>query len=584
MDVDDERELLERHLPILRFDARELFFPTAVEPYIATSALVVDGVEVRGPGEATPEMLDHTLDRAYLRFITDADRRSVVREEARRLAGKLLGPRLGRVGYFGRMLDALFLLSVLIRPTTPRLTTVAASLKAERHGLHRTATCYGRVAEVGDWLVLHYAYFYVMNDWRSGYRGVNDHEADWEQAWLFCDPHDHTPVWVVASSHENLGADLRRHWADPECLKVGDRPVLFVGAGSHALFYRPGDYVSRIDVPALRPLLRVRRWARGALRIAEEDPEGGLGPALGAPFVDAATGDGAEIDHWQLNPLDEQRPCFGAFRGLWGLDTGDPINGERGPAGPKFDRDGGIRHSWADPVGFAGLHGSSPPSLADPDSRRHNIEAGLDHLEAEIRHSSRLLALGSHSGGPGDSAGESERLSRLHRQRTELQDLRRRLVRGELPEPGIRDHLTHPAMPLAPPAENGWILAIWATISVPLVMLLVAAPLLLAEVRVVNLLLGIAGGFTILEQLVRRRFGATLRLALFYVVLAVVLGFVSVITLSVYAFGATLVVAAALLFVGNLGELQAFRRRPEPFQPDGIDVGPDSEESRGVVG
>ncbi|MEM8926041.1 MAG: hypothetical protein AAGD35_21255, partial [Actinomycetota bacterium] len=382
MDADEQLELLRRHVPVLRFDARELFFPIAVEPYIATSALVVDGVEVRGPGETTPEMLDHTLDGAYLRFISDADRRSVVREEARRLAGKLLGPRLGRVGYFGRMLDALFLLSVVLRPTTPRLTTVAASLKAERHDLHRSATCYGRVLAVGDWLVLHYAYFYVMNDWRSGYRGVNDHEADWEQAWIYCDPDDLRPVWVAASSHENRGPDLRRHWDDPECMKVGDHPVLYVGAGSHALFYRPGDYVSRIDVPALRWLLRARRWARRTLRIAEEDTEGGLGPALGAPFVDAATGDGAEIDEWDLRHLDERRPCFGAFRGLWGLDTGDPINGERGPAGPKYDREGRIRHAWADPVGFAGLHGASPPSLADAQTRLDNIEAGLDHLEA----------------------------------------------------------------------------------------------------------------------------------------------------------------------------------------------------------
>ncbi|MEL7155231.1 MAG: hypothetical protein AAFN30_01385 [Actinomycetota bacterium] len=568
MDTDEELELLARHLPVLRFDARELFFPTAIEPYIATSALIVDGVEVKAPGEATPEMLDHHLERSHLRFISDADRRSVVREEAKRLAGKLLGPRLGRVGYFGRILDALFLLSVVIRPTTPRLTTVAASLKAERHGLHRTSTCYGRVAEVGDWLVLHYAYFYVMNDWRSGYRGVNDHEADWEQAWIFCDPEDHRPVWVVASSHENLGADLRRHWDDPELLRLGDKPVLFVGAGSHALFFRPGDYVSRIDVPALRWLVRVRLWARRALRISDSDPEGGLGPALGAPFVDAAPGDGAEVDEWDLVHLDERRPCFGAFRGLWGLDTGDPINGERGPAGPKYDREGRIRRAWADPVGFAGLHGTSPPSLADPEIRLDNIEAGIDHLDIEIRHSSRLLALAARASDRPSTIAESDRLSRLHQQRTELEDLRRRLLRGDTSEIGLRDHLNDPAVPLAPPEETGWILAIWATVSVPLVMLVIAAPLLLAEVRVVGVLLGIAAGFTLLEQLVRRHWAAALRLAVFYAVTAVFLAFVSVITLSVYAFGATLVAAAVLLFIGNLGELTAFRRRPEPFDPD----------------
>ncbi|MEM9613366.1 MAG: hypothetical protein AAF962_25710 [Actinomycetota bacterium] len=572
MDTDSQLDLLRKHLPVLRFDARELFFPTAVEPYIATSALVVEGVEVKAPGEATPEDLDHRLaDGTYLRFIAEADRRSVVREEAKRLAGKLLGPRLGRVGYFGRILDALFLLSVVIRPTTPRLTTVAASLKAERHGLHRTATCYGRAVEVDDWLVLHYAYFYVMNDWRSGYRGVNDHEADWEQAWIFCDPHTREPVWLVASSHDNLGSNLRRHWDDPELLRLGSKPVLFVGAGSHALFFRPGDYVSRIDVPWLRWLVRVRLWFRRALRIADPDPDGGLGPALGVPFVDAAPGDGAEIDDFRLVHLDEQRPCFGAFRGLWGLDTGDPINGERGPSGPKYQRDGRIRRSWADPVGFAGLHGTSPPSLADAAIRLDNIEAGITHLDVEIRHSSRLLALASRGSDQATTKRESDRLSRLHQQRTELQDLRRRLRRGQVSEIGIRDHLTDPAVPLAPPEETGWILAIWATVSVPLVMLVVAAPLLLAEVRAVGLLLSIAAGFTVLEQLVRRRFSAAIRLVAFYAAMAVFLGFVSIISLSVYAFAATLVAAAVLLFVGNLGELTAFRRRPEPFDPGPVD-------------
>ncbi|MEM9684625.1 MAG: hypothetical protein AAF942_15235, partial [Pseudomonadota bacterium] len=33
-------------------------------------------------------------------------------------------------------------------------------------------------------------------------------------------------------------------WDDPELLRLGSKPVLFVGAGSHALFFRPGDYVS----------------------------------------------------------------------------------------------------------------------------------------------------------------------------------------------------------------------------------------------------------------------------------------------------------------------------------------------------
>ncbi|MGF1597438.1 MAG: hypothetical protein ACFCVK_11015 [Acidimicrobiales bacterium] len=563
MDTDEQLTLLARHLPVLRFDGRELFFPTSVDGYIDCCALIVGGSEVAPAGGVKPELLDHALGvDSHLRFVSDEDRRSVVKAEAKRLAGKLLGPRLGRVGYFGRMLDALFLASVIVRPTTPRLTTVAAALKAERQGLHRRATCYGRVAEVGDWLVLHYAWFYVMNDWRSGYRGLNDHEADWEQAWIFCDPADRQPVWVVASSHENSGPDLRRHWDDTELIRLDERPVLQVGAGSHALFYRPGDYVSRIDVPALRWLLRVRLWARRALRIRDEELERGLGPALGVPFVDAAPGDGRQIDTWGLELLDEQRSCFGSYRGLWGLDTGDPIHSERAPAGPKFERDGGIRRTWADPVGFAGLHGTSPPSLADPRISLDHIEAAVTHIEIEIRHASRVMPLAARAGAD-EMTEQSDRLTSLLRQRIELHDLRNRLRRGEVMGRGIRDHLVYPATPIAAPRESGWLLAIWATVSVPLVMLAIAAPLLLSNLRVLGPLVGLAVGFSVLEQLVRRRFNAALRLTGLYAALAVFFGFVGVITLSLYAFGAALAVAAVLLLVWNLGEVRAFRRRVE---------------------
>jgi hypothetical protein len=572
MDWSDQIELLTRHQPVLRFDARELFFPTAVESYIATSSLIVGRSEVFGPGEVTPELLDdHLGTDGYLRFVSDHDRRSVVKGEAKRLAGKLLGPRLGRVGFFGRMLDALFLLSVAIRPTTPRLTTVAASLKAERYAMHDRPVCYGRVVEVGEWLVLHYTYFYVMNDWRSGYRGLNDHEADWEQVWVFCDPADRQPVWVVAASHENVGSDLRRHWDDTECLRIGDHPILYVGAGSHALFFRPGDYVSRIDVPALRWLLRVRRWSQRALRIREDETERGLGPALGVPFVDAATGDGREVARWDLRHLDDRRSCFGSFRALWGLDTGDPINSERGPAGPKFDRSGEIRRSWADPVGYAGLHGTSPPSLADTDLSLARISSALASIESEIEHTSRLMPLASQASAGDEMVEQSERLTSLLRQRTELEDLRHRLGRGEVPGKGIRDHLRDPAVPIALPKETGWILAIWATVSVPLLMLSVAAPLLLRNLRVLGPLVAIAAGFSLLEQLVRRRFNAVLRLVVLYVGMALFFGFVGVITVSLYAFGAVLSAAAVLLFVSNLGELTAVRRRADLIDTDPVD-------------
>ena len=44
---------------------------------------------------------------------------------------------------------------------------------------------YGHVSRDGGYVVLQYWYFYPMNDWRSTFGGVNDHEADWEQVTIF---------------------------------------------------------------------------------------------------------------------------------------------------------------------------------------------------------------------------------------------------------------------------------------------------------------------------------------------------------------------------------------------------------------
>lgn len=247
MDADQMNEsaehshLLKRHAPVLRYDDRELFFPTHVEGYLKGVALMQDDIELIPEGSVSIHDLEKAPERSHLRFVSEHDRRAVVAEEARRLARKILTPRLGRVGLFGRILDALFLVSVLVRPTVPRGTTTAAALKSDRLDLHAiTPVCYGRTFRSGEWLVLHYSYFYAFNDWRSGYRGLNDHEADWEQAWVFVDPGTKRPVWVTASNHTFKGTDLRRHWDDPELLQIGEQPVLHAGAGSHALYFRAG--------------------------------------------------------------------------------------------------------------------------------------------------------------------------------------------------------------------------------------------------------------------------------------------------------------------------------------------------------
>ncbi|MEL6983434.1 MAG: hypothetical protein AAFO29_13495, partial [Actinomycetota bacterium] len=172
----DQTELLARHAPILRLDGRELFAPTDVDRYVAASSLwdrhglVAERV--------TLEELDHRWGAgSHLRFVGDDDRRGMLAAEVKRTARRVLSPRLGRVGLLGRILDALFQLSALFRPTTPQATTAAAFDRAAKLGIHDQPVCYGRVLAAGEWLVLHYAWFYVMNDWRTSYGGAG-HRPD----------------------------------------------------------------------------------------------------------------------------------------------------------------------------------------------------------------------------------------------------------------------------------------------------------------------------------------------------------------------------------------------------------------------
>ena len=68
---------------------------------------------------------------------------------------------------------------------------------------------YGRVLRQGGWIVLHYLFFYAMNNWRSGFHGTNDHEADWEQVFVYLyEPGDGgppVPWWVAYASHDFRG-------------------------------------------------------------------------------------------------------------------------------------------------------------------------------------------------------------------------------------------------------------------------------------------------------------------------------------------------------------------------------------------
>ena len=85
-----------------------------------------------------------------------------------------------------RLIDAAFMLSLLVRGHTP-VAVVAASARAYRAALAEDEryVYYGRVVRGGGWVALQYRYFFYFNDYRSTFDGVDDHEADWEMALVY---------------------------------------------------------------------------------------------------------------------------------------------------------------------------------------------------------------------------------------------------------------------------------------------------------------------------------------------------------------------------------------------------------------
>ena len=430
----DER-LLRRFEPVLRLTKGDRFFPMDVEPYVRACSLWVqrpgeEPVRVVPANKLTLETLpQQPLDGSgavhYLRFtdpqnLPEGESRGVgaLRERAVRglretrevfRAGR---GRLARVGYVSRFVDALYSIALLARGRVPGEAAGTAAITYGRVMEEREGYAYhGRVVRQEGWTVLQYWLFYPFNDWRSGFFGANDHEADWEKVHVYLAPApggELRPEWVAYASHNYFGDNLRRRWDDPEVEKVGEHPVVYVAAGSHASYYAPGEYLTELDLPLPRPLARISRGVRGFWRETLGQYVGGdAGEAapFHIPFVDYARGDGLVIgeggDHAWDPPkvISEPAPAWvSGYRGLWGLYARDPFEGEDAPAGPMYNRDKTVARAWYDPVGWAGLDKVATPAEAAAAAleRREDLEARRQELRSEIgEKAQRLRKLGA---------------------------------------------------------------------------------------------------------------------------------------------------------------------------------------------
>ncbi len=522
----DLTAVVRRYEPVVCFTEGELFFPTEVEDYIAQSA-----VWERTPGRRRPlRIADHgELDVEGLcrlaRSRPDANLElryvpgPLTRAESRQWRKDPGRPRFrstsrfAAVGLLGRVLDSLFRLSLIMRGAVPGGLTAALHRAYSRSPAASRFPYYAHITSHAGYLVIQYWFFYAMNDWRSSFGGVNDHEADWEQVSVYLTSAGDDPAadedglrvaWVAFSSHDEVGDDLRRRADDPDLSWVdGTHPIVYAGAGSHSGAYLPGEYLVRVEPPALRPTMHALSRVRGVVfPWTRDQPRTGLG----IPFIDYKRGDGVRIGpgsdrHWTPVLIDAETRWVRDFHGLWGLDTTDPFGGERAPAGPRYERNGTIRPCWSDPVGWAGLDKvpATPERLQQAvNTRLVDLAAQIAQLTADIDEQETVLqsvATGVAALPPTVTAGRrggigaANRLQERERAVEELRAARRgaviereHLIREQcdppkLPQPHahLRSRTVPDVNPTRPP---GLLLRFWTEVSLSVLLALLGLAVL----------------------------------------------------------------------------------------------------------
>ena len=599
----DPLELVRRYEPVIRCTAGELFFPMAVDAYIEQSALwgrtagqgerhcLVDH------GDLDPDVLcaharanvGTTLELRYVPgALTSSELRQWRRDPDRTRFRSTT--RFAAVGLLGRIIDSLFRLSLILRGSVPGGLTAALHRRYRGCAAATSFPYYAHISSRGSYLVIQYWFFYAMNDWRSSFGGVNDHEADWEQVTVFLVPCDEPPGpakrpdgsdvlrvgWVAFSSHDETGDDLRRRCDDPDITWVDDtHPVVYAGAGSHSGAYLPGEYLVRVEPPALKRFLAAVKTVRGVLFPWIRDRPA---PGVGIPYVDYKRGDGVQIGPGTPRPwvpvlITAETPWVRDFSGLWGLDTDDPFGGERAPAGPRYERNGTIRPSWADPVGWAGL-AKVPATAAEYyravedrlialGQQRAALTAELASHEAVLQQLSVTVSAlpptlaASRRGGIGAAR-------HLREQEAASAELRAALSAAEIehehlslarhqppPVPGVHAHLRRRALPnVDTDLPPGLLLRFWTEISLSALLALAGGALVFGTIS--SILVGVVAVVIVMtvEALLRRRMVFFL---LGLGVLAALAGTVFLLVTSLRtAVGVLLLVAAAALLLANL--------------------------------
>jgi hypothetical protein len=518
----DDLVLLRRFEPVLCFNQGEQFYPMDVDRYLADARLYIqqrglEPEEVASRGQLRAATLGQALPidvPGAIAFLNFAEPLTTSQVRAFRKRSTLkdfhIGPgRLVRVGLLARFVDLFFSLSLLLRGKAPGGLAAGAAVQYQAlQTREEKYTYYGRVVREHGYIALQYWFFYAFNDWRSSFHGVNDHEGDWEMITIYVaenTPGTLEPCWVACSEHDVDGDDLRRRWDDPGLERIGEHPVIYAGAGSHANYFFRGEYMPAVVVPYTQRLARFRMalrqlWARLG---QGEEPNEREAEGFRIPFVDYARGDGMRIGpsqhhEWDARPLQAttQAPApawVDGYAGLWGLYSGDPL-GENAPPGPRYERDGLKRKRWYDPVGWSGLDKIPPPARTEAAlaEQQQRLRTEHEELTAQIEVlASQLAGLELEGAAMRNVPAERWRNATMQQRiRVVDADLERskamraaneiaqercgllatRVAAGDFGDP--RAHLHRPSLPTDPTdLRLGKIASVWSSISVGVLLL-----------------------------------------------------------------------------------------------------------------
>ena len=197
----DPTELLQRHLPVLRYDSQEPYFADAASEWTDNPGNQLKRADETVLAAATPTGGQAQLSLDFLGRSHYANGEAVRADD--------------RIGV-----------------TTKNYVAEAKALHAQPQYANRV---YGHFATGSDGRVwLAYWFFYFYNDYNliGPLIKAGLHEGDWEMIQLRLDPAAEVPDLAAYAQHTHAE---QRAWDKVE--RVGDQPVVYPARGSHASYF-----------------------------------------------------------------------------------------------------------------------------------------------------------------------------------------------------------------------------------------------------------------------------------------------------------------------------------------------------------